>query len=222
MTSYRRNPARLWQFAAIFLMGGMTCACSSEGNDWAGLFNIAMGSWRQADVQLNEAAAISYATLGVRIGDGPERIMILSTDSRGERLWTASGVALSTRFGRIVSTAGFAGNLSSSALAAASAPSWKTARQYGWTADFADIGAYSIRIECRSRPAGEETINILGKDLRTLRVDESCASAQLKWNFDNVYWVDPQSERVWRSIQHIHPRGDSLEIELLRPPQSED
>ena len=31
-------------------------------------------------------------------------------------------------------------------------------------------------------------------------------------------WIDPQTGFVWRSRQTIHPRGDTLETEIFRPP----
>jgi hypothetical protein len=65
---------------------------------------------------------------------------------------------------------------------------------------------------------GQETITILGQTMASARVDEDCQSTSPRWRFRNSYWLDPQSGFVWRSLQHIHPHGDTLDIEIFRPP----
>ncbi len=188
------------------------------------MFKLVRQSWESSDaVQLNDAAVIPYATLGIRIGGDPERIVVLATDSHGERVWTsASRVALTTRRGRIVATAGLGHDLSAFVGDSALNGDWKIARSFSWTADFNDLGLYNVEVDCDDIPAGSEKIVILGKDIDTIRVDETCRSNQLDWSFSNTFWVSQVSNRVWRSIQYIHPKMGALEIELLRPPQSED
>ena len=85
------------------------------------------------------------------------------------------------------------------------------------TADFPDLGSYSSTITCHLAAVGPETVSILGRDIATTRVDENCDSAQLKWQFRNSYWLDAD-RFVWRTSQHIHPGGDTLDIEIFRPP----
>ncbi|MDE2184890.1 MAG: YjbF family lipoprotein [Alphaproteobacteria bacterium] len=78
---------------------------------------------------------------------------------------------------------------------------------------------FSVLITCEDRDAGPETISILGKDIHTRRIDESCRSDDsLDWSFRNVFWVDPETGLVWRSIQHVNPKLDAVEIDVLRPP----
>ena len=73
-------------------------------------------------------------------------------------------------------------------------------------------------ITCRLSAKGQETIAILGQNIATTRVDEDCISSSPRWRFRNSYWLDTASKFVWRSLQHIHPKGDTLEIEIFRPP----
>ncbi len=217
----RRIPAALLLALGVSLGG-----CSSDSaNDWLALYKIAKQSWTAGDgsIQLNEAAAIPYATLGVRIGDEPEHLVVLATDSGGERLWTsAARVALTTRGGRIVSTAGLAQNLGALSMGTVFEADWRTAQHVTLTVDFPDLGFYAVSIDCNDVPAGDDPISILGVTLSTFRVDETCESKQLDWKFTNTYWVSSTSNRVWRSVQHIHPKLDAIEIELLRPPESQD
>ncbi|MBL6613017.1 MAG: YjbF family lipoprotein [Reyranella sp.] len=170
---------------------------------------------------LTEASAIPYATLGVSVGGGPEQIVLLATDAHDERLWTSgTRFAVTTRHGRVVATAGLDKNLTAISNPSFDIGNWASPRRVSWNADFADVGVYGVPVECNDAPAGEERITILGAELDTVRVMESCECPTLNWSFQNTYWVGPASNRVWRSIQHIHPRAGSIEIELLRPPQS--
>ncbi|MEJ0044202.1 MAG: YjbF family lipoprotein [Rhizomicrobium sp.] len=186
------------------------------------MFKVAGESWSHSDnVPLDAAAAVPYATLGIKIGDDPEQITVLAADNNGDRLWTSSArISLETRQGRIVATSGLEHNLSSYRSDAAFNPDWHSARHLTWIADFADLGLYGVTIHCEDVPAGEDRIEILGQPFDTDRVDENCRSEQLHWSFANTYWVSRSTNRVWRSIQHVHPKGDELQIEFLRPPET--
>ena len=204
---------------AAFVLAG----CSSIGGGDAGaLYAVAKNYWtgNSGKVTLAEAAAVPYASLGVSVGGDSETMIVLAGDADGQRLWTSSAkIAITTKDGRIMRTAGFEHNLGGYE------PRGDTLVKDGvrivhWQADFPDLNLYSVPITCQDREAGTETIVILGKDIHTRRIDESCASqvSQLGWSFKNIYWVDPESGLTWRSIQHVHPRLDAIETEILRPP----
>src|SRR5690242_13279423 len=104
----RKRPSVMAAIAVACSFGLL--GCSSEGSgDWGALIQVIGKSWDSHDhVALNEAAAIPYATLGVRIGGGPEQILTLASETDDRQLWVAGGgkIALTIRQGRIVSTAG--------------------------------------------------------------------------------------------------------------------
>ena len=219
-TSSNRKACRTAPFfaAALVLAGCSTMADSDVG----GLYEIAKNLWsgNSRMVTLEEAASVPYASMGIRLGDGPQVMIILAGDSGGQRLWTsAAKIAITTEDGRIVRTAGFEHDLGGYAVGS-DTQGKDGVRTLRWQADFPDLNLYSVQIVCRDRQAGDETIVILGKDIHTRRIDESCASegSGLDWSFDNTYWLDPSTGLVWRSIQHIHPQLDSIEMEILRPP----
>jgi hypothetical protein len=221
MTSRHPEPLRWIALAPFVLALG---ACSSDGaSDWPALWTAAQQAWAggESSVSLQQAGAVPYATLGVRIGGGPQQLLILATDNGDHRLWTsAAHVAIETRNGRITATAGLQQNLFGFISQSGANQSWMVAHEYQWTADFADIGRYSILVTCHDVPTARETIQILGKDFDTMRVEEDCNAAQLDWSYHNTFWVDALSGRVWRSRQFFHPKADPLELEILRPPAS--
>ncbi len=204
--------------------------CSSEGSDAHLLVQAlrnAIAGPGPSKVTLQQAAAIPYASLGVRIGSGSEFLIVLALDGRHSKLWTAGKtVALQTDDGRIVRTSGLAHNLSgvSGDLGAAVSP-LDALRQHGGKRillyDFADLNAYSVKTVCRMGTLGSENIQILGKAIPTTRVEESCRADALGWSFVNTYWVGAKSGMVWKSVQYIHPRLESVSTEILRPPAGE-
>jgi hypothetical protein len=214
--------------AAGALAAGLLLSGCSADSDYAAYWQLMKQSFGQSlgggGVTRDQAAAIPYASLGYRLNDGPQTILVLATDTNGEELWTSSAhVVLLTQDGRVKRTAGFARNLGgltptrgpslpapSSAL---DAPSTNN-----FSADFPDTGLYAVPVACRMTRKGTETIDILGQPMVTVRVDEECESAKPSWRFHNDYWLDPKSGFVWRSLQHIHPHGDTLEVEIFRPP----
>jgi hypothetical protein len=221
MKSSRHSRTSLLLCCALVLAGAIPLAgCSSDGGDWINLYKASIAAWedRDAPVSLDQAAAIPYATLGVRLDGGKEQMLLLAVDTDGEQLWTSSArVAIATRAGRIVKTAGFSTDLMAHS-SRETGEDWRRPHTYSWSGDFGDLGFYSVPIICYVRPAGHEPITILGKTLNTFRVDETCRSEAMNWSFSNNYWVSADSGRVWRSLQHIHPNGPTLEIEILRPP----
>ncbi|MGH6828122.1 MAG: YjbF family lipoprotein, partial [Rhizomicrobium sp.] len=156
-----------------------------------------------------EAAAIPYASLGYRLNDGPEQLLVLATDIGGEQLWTsARHVVLVTRNGRLVRTVGLTHDVSAVTpqrqqqllpLVDVVDRPLRSVR----LEDFPDLGFYGVPVTCVASSQGLQTIVILGEGISTRKVDEACRSDALDWSFTDSYWLDPEDGVVWRSIQHL-------------------
>ena len=201
----------------------LLCGCSSDGSaEWDGLYQMIKAQvQRPAAVTLDNAAAIPYATLGFRVDGGPESIAVLATDDGAQKMW-ASGktVTLVTIDGRIQRTVGLEHNLSwtTGLTSNSTLESWLRPHRTSWTADYNETSRYGIQITCDERPAGNETIVVLGTRISTVRIEARCASTSLNWTFTDVYWVGRLDGVLWRSIQYIHPSLGPIELETLRPP----
>lgn len=204
-----------------FLLALGLSACGSTGNtDWNLL-------WKMVDVYrngppgvtLDEAAAVPYASIGVRVGDGPQQMFVLASNSGENNLWLeGQHAAVVTRDGRIVRSSGLGHDLSGYVVREPSTHLDRTrTTTLTWSADFADMSVFSAPITCEDKPVGPDQITILGKTINTIRVDEACNSPALDWKFTNIYWLDPQTATVWRSLQHVHPKLDVVELSVLRP-----
>lgn len=220
-----RLGVKAWGLAATALLSG----CGSTSNFTYRQYANVMGQglktmFSRADVSRQTAAAIPYASMGYRVNGGDEGILVLATSSDENLLWTAaSHVVLQTRGGRITQTVGLPrdlGGLTSqqnsalTPLADALRAPFDSARQI----DFPQIAAFGIAVSCITAARHAENISILGQSIATMRVDESCSSSSLNWQFVNNYWLDPKTGFAWRSLQHISPEGETVETEIFRPP----
>jgi hypothetical protein len=181
-------------------------------------------SFGKIRVTREQAAAIPYASLGYAVDGGNQDLLVLATDSGGDLLWTsAAHIVIVTRNGRIVRTVGLGRDLSNvtsrdksgipPVAAAIRAPFSSTRLE-----DFPDLGLYGVRVSCRTTLAGRQSVKILGQAIAALRVEESCNSQNPDWSFTDSFWVDNDSGFVWKSRQHVHPKGPLVEIEIFRPP----
>jgi hypothetical protein len=204
-------------------------ACSSDpGSDYESVFTMARDYFAGAPpISLDQAAAVPYASIGVRIGDGPQVLLVLATQNGDDTMWVAGrSVAIAMHDGRIVRTSGLAENVTNVWRAPAgridpTAPptqAWGDSRPVTWFADYAELKRYSVSITCTSSQPVEDPVTILGKSIPTVRVEEHCAAPDLDWTYTNRFWLDPSSGFVWRSEQHVRPDFDPLVIDVLRPP----
>ena len=214
--------------AALALLAG-ACSASSTGNtNYAQFYQVLRqsfsASFGKVRVTRQQAAAIAYASMGYALDDGNQSLLVLGTDSGGELLWTsAAHVVIVTRQGRIVRTLGLGHDLAGmttrderalpAPAAAVQAPFTSTRLE-----DFPERGLYGVLVSCRAQMVGRQSIKILGQAISVTRVDETCASRRPDWTFTDNFWVDSDNGLVWRSRQHIHPDGGTVETEIFRPP----
>ena len=211
--------------ALLFLAG---CSSADSGNtNYAQFYQLTKqslsASFGKVRVTRDQAASIPYASLGYSLDDGNQQLLVLATDSNGELLWTGpSHTVIVTRDGRIVRTVGMGQDLAALTTRNGATPAPGAAASGPFTStrleDFPELGIYGAQVSCRARLVGQQKISILGQPVTTNRVDEACRSQTPDWSFVDSYWVDPGNGLVWRSRQHIHPKGGEIETEIFRPP----
>ena len=207
----------------ILLLAG----CGSDQGAWGEYFQIIRksmaGSFRNVGITRDQAAAISYASLGFRVDGSNENLLVLATDNNGDLLWTAaSHVVLLTQGGRVLRSVGLphdvaattAGNGSLPPLSDALRGSYRSTRMV----DLPDINAFGVVLNCVTASKGPQNLSILGTTITTTRIDETCRSQKPRWSFTDNYWIDAKTGFAWHSVQHLHPAGTTIQIEIFRPP----
>ena len=228
MTGLKSRAIRGLAGSALALLAA-ACSSSGSGNtNYSQFYQIlrqsVSASFGNARITREQAAAIPYATMGYSLEGGNQALLVLGTDSGNQLLWTSSAhVVIVTRDGRIVRTLGLGHDLSGMTArdnAKPVAPSAAIHAPFASTRleDFPELGLYGVIVSCRAHAVGRQPVKILGQAISTIRVDEACQSRNPDWSFVDSYWVDADNSLVWRSRQHVNPKGGVVEIEIFRPP----
>ena len=163
---------------------------------------------------------IPYASMLVKIGNGPKALMILEKISDDEYTWvSADEIYLVTRNGRIIKTAGLPNNLkeiispfngwNSELFRINDFVSYKT---------FTDPPLNNLEVVSNyflNNPA-EEDLLFGSKTLKL--IEEEIYSGEVGWSETNKYWLD-NDNFVWKSVQHISPRLPEIYIEITKKPR---
>lgn len=167
---------------------------------------------------------IPYASILVRVGKGPENMLILARYDGKDLHWVSTDFAvLVTRGGRLVRTVGFAQDLLETRFfgadplsrvpqdpEAAMAPARRRI-------DIRPPDRYGVLVESRLRHLGDERIEIKELVLDTALYAESNRAGGLDWTFENHYWADRRTGVIWRSVQHAAPSLPPIDIRILKP-----
>jgi hypothetical protein len=216
------------RFVPRTLAGGLAglalAACSSMP-----LFDIAADSMgfgaakyplSRADVELSP-----YAFMGARFGSTPWAVMALAYNDGADRQWmSADRVLVVTRYGRVVRTVGLPSDLGrlvgpeGDPLATGLHKISGEAGPFLLYIDLPKRNLLGVPIEVRYFREAEETIEVLDREHKTVRVREEVASRHGDWKATNRYWADVETGFVWRSIQQFTPDLQPMEIEILKPP----
>lgn len=163
---------------------------------------------------------IPYASMLVRIGRGPQSLMILESILRGQYVWvSADGVYLVTKDGRIIRSSGLPNNL---LRIESSSFSWEDIiyadQSYISYYSFLNPSLNNLKVKSSSRLAGTTIEDLVFEDKELRLIVENVVSETIGWNKENKFWVD-ETGFVWKSIQHISPKLPPIYIEITKRPQ---
>ncbi len=164
---------------------------------------------------------LPYASMAVSLPNMKRGLVILSKVEGDELHWfTADRGVLVTRFGRVVRSVGFPGNLAKIEFIDPDFLDPAVALRDGLVCrrrlDFSPGNYFGALLTAQIYLRGSEAIQI-GKRQRALRlIEEHAVLAGLDWAFINRYWVD-ERRFVWRSEQHLVPASPVMQIEVMKP-----
>ena len=177
------------------------------------------------DVPVTRAAIEQqpYAAIRARMGRSGRVIMILGRYDGPDLHWiSADHVAIATREGRIVESAGLPENLKNTIFigpdpVAAAAHRWDSPVKTRRLIDIEPGANYGITVISTIERIAVEEIQILDFRYETVVLRESAYAAELDWSFENYFWVDMKTGFVWKSVQHVAPSLLPLEFDILKP-----
>lgn len=162
---------------------------------------------------------IPYASMMVKIGKGAPALMILESINKNETNWiSADNVYFRLNKGKIIQTSGLLNN-----LVRVESPHYSsdlTRRiegEYYFYYSYDKPKADNIRLTVSREIKQLENVNILGKEMKLLLVEEELINRYLGWKIKNKYWIDEQGF-AWKSIQTISPKIPQIEISITKKP----
>lgn len=163
---------------------------------------------------------IPYASILVKIGKGPEALMILQNINNEDYVWvSADGVYLVTNNGKIIQTYGLINNLKE-----------KLSSSLNWDEDlyenkeFISYNSYNppalnnLKVISQYTNKGKENVELTFGNKNLSLIEEKISSKEVGWSELNLYWVD-ENNFVWKSIQHISPKLPEIYIEVTKKPR---
>lgn len=213
--------------ASIAILDSCSVIPQQIGGKWRaaydGLANYYSG-YPDYEITPEIVKEIPYASLKMKIGDGPAGLVILQEVNNNIYTWaSADNVIFSIRNGRIIETHGLINNVMNvtSALSDETFPikgSEYQSNDFVRVLSLSKPRVNSLTIKVKKNIIGQKVIYILGKEFKTLLIEETITNDYIGWRYNNYFWVDEETGFVWKSIQQIAPNLPAIKIEILKKP----
>ena len=173
----------------------------------------------ESNLDLNYIESIPYASMIVKIGNGPSGLMILESKANDKYTWvSADGVYLVIQKGRIIQSQGLSNNLDESIY---SFQGWEGEfknKQFISYFSFDEPTLSNLKILSIFNTIGLEDVDLQMQSLNLKLVEERISAPILGWEKVNKYWID-ENNFVWKSNQNISPRLPSISYEITKKPR---
>ena len=164
-----------------------------------------------------------YSSIYLRFGANPRAVATLALIENGQEKWvTADRNMLVTQNGRLMATQGFnigpryTGNLRADPLRrqlTEISAQTRWIRTMDWVVDAQELSNYQVTSTYSVYP--NMPITIAGTARTLTKVIEHSQIPALNVNFDNEFWFDPATNKLWYSRQYAAPGLSPVEITAL-------
>jgi len=211
----------LFLFSIVSLI---SCSSLNNGKIAPGYFqafesmtNLIFGYDNQIDPQIIEN--IPYASIKVRIGNGPEALMILQRVNGDEYTWvSADEVYLVVKNGKIIKTQGLPNNLFEKLT---TFRGWKDITDKDEVfisySSFRNPVLNNLEVSSKYSNEGKTELQLTFVKKELLLINERILAESIGWKKTNSYWLD-ENNFVWKSKQHISPRLPPIHYEITKKP----
>jgi len=168
---------------------------------------------------------IPYASALLKIGKGSQGLVILERVDNNNYAWVSKdNVYIVTRDGRIVRSLGLLNNLTKITSINQSFEDLITkpnpVTEYYSYYSFEKPLLLNLKVNVSITNKGVQEIEILGKRMKLILIEENITSELIGWKEKNKFWVDPNDYFVWKSIQNISPKLPKFIVEVTKRPAS--
>ena len=165
-------------------------------------------------------SSIPYASLILKIGKGPEGLLILQSKENHNESWVSSDGALFViNRGKITKTAGIENNLKRLLYSDESITQNLDNNKNTYLAYYSydSPPLIDLRVEAKLINKGKERTKLRFGERELNLIEEHITNQQIGWRAVNKYWIDDQNY-VWKSEQSISPRLPTIYYEITKKP----
>ena len=217
MKHYFSLLTRLNNFFYLLIILLLTSCASLSGDKLAPSFTYAYDAVKNAlfgypDLNITREIIedIPYASALLKIGKGTQGLVILSTVENNNYAWVSKdNVYIVTRDGRIIRSLNLLNNLTNI-----------TSINQSFEDLITKPNSVNLKVNVSITNKGLQEIEILGKSMKLILIEESITSELIGWKAKNKFWVDPDNYFVWKSIQNISPKLPEFIVEVTKRPAS--
>lgn len=200
-------------------------SCGSEST-WRNAYKTAGAIFKgnsEFALSREQVNKIPYATISAKIGKGVEALLVLGYVKPSGLQWVSSNMAslVITASGELVQTIGLEADLTKKSIVGEPTKSFidvGLGKKDGYSVDYfyKTPKPKVLRVKCFMKALADRDLEILELKYSTLYFQESCKSKQ-GWKFENEYWVDKKTGKVFQSRQYYLEKMDPILIKILKP-----
>ncbi|OEE59728.1 lipoprotein YmcC precursor [Enterovibrio norvegicus] len=213
---------------ALFALTLPLSGCSQKSTALYDTFSVAAFGPQDIEKSADDINALPWASIYAKLDGDAQAFMVLGfaepRHSVYQLKWlSANNEMVVTESGRLMKTVGLQnGNLlnsESNAIDPLQLGLHKDSTPTSWarSIDWQPGNHFGVTLTSSFAHKGIQTLIINEKPVETLYVVETVNVPELDIQFENEFWVSPQSGRVLSSKQAIAPTLPSIDITVLKP-----
>ncbi|MEI8611092.1 YjbF family lipoprotein [Enterovibrio sp. Hal110] len=213
---------------ALFALTLPLSGCSQKSTALYDTFSVAAFGPQDIEKSADDINTLPWASIYAKLDDDAQAFMVLGFAEQRNSVYqlkwlSANNEMVVTESGRLMKTVGLQnGNLlnsESDAIDPLQLGLHKDSTPTTWsrTIDWQPGNHFGVTLTSSFAHKGIQTLIINEKPVETLYVVETVDAPELDIQFENEFWVSPQSGRVLSSKQAIAPTLPSIDITVLKP-----
>lgn len=219
-------------FYLLILLLISSCASFNTAEKIAPSFTYAYESIKNAvigypDLNITREIVenIPYASALLKVGKGPEGLVILESIENDNFLWVSKDkIYIVTKDGRIKRSIGLPNNLTEITSINQSFKDLLTkpnpVTEYYSYYTFEEPTLFNLKVSIKITNKGIHEVEILGDRKQLILFEESISSELIGWKGKNKFWVDPDNYFIWKSEQNISPKLPKFTLQVTKRPSS--
>ena len=195
---------------------------SCANNIYNELGSLISDMFSNKDISQEEINKIPYASLQMKIGRSPFSLIVLEEDLGDSLKWTSSNlIKIYTKNGKIIKFSGIDNELVSLQMdpnnpLLTGTLTDSTDEDLTAFYTFRNPDLFDMPIKSNFKFLSEEEIIYLEEKILVNKFIEKSYENLIRWNFENLYWINPVNNEVIKSIQNITPKNPRVEYKITR------